>query len=87
MTRITRGIDPGTAISRQQSSGTEERPALRAATAGNSASRSSVVVNRQLTRSAASSSLRAISSLISSSVAPRIALASLASAWTAPRTA
>ena len=58
-----------------------------AATAGNSASRSSVVVKRQLTIASGSSSLRSISSRISSSVAPRIASASLASAWTAPRTA
>src|SRR3954447_9769336 len=59
----------------------------RAATAGNSASRSSVVVNRQLTSASGASSLRSSSSRISSAVASTIASAPLASACTAPRTA
>src|SRR5215218_3948431 len=87
MTRITRSIEPGTGISRQQSSGTASSPMLRAATAGNSASRSSVVVNRQLTSASDARSLRSSSSRISSDVAATIAPASLAPACTAPRTA
>src|SRR6185295_14745162 len=87
MVRITRGIAPGTSISRAQISGTVSRPSRRAATAGNSASRSPVVVKRQLTIASARSSLRSSSSRINSSVAPTIASASLASACTAPRTA
>ena len=59
----------------------------RAATAGNSALRSGVSVNRQLTRSPVSSPLRPSSSCISASVASRIASASLAATVLAPRNA
>ena len=45
---MTFGTDPGTGTSRAQSSGTRSKPMLRAATAGNSASRSSVSVKMQL---------------------------------------
>src|SRR5215212_12190636 len=68
-------------------SGTRLRPMRRAATAGNSASRSGVSVNRQLTRSPVSSPLRPISSCISASVASRIASDSLAATVLAPRNA
>ena len=44
---MTFGTDPGTGTSRAQSSGTRSKPMLRAATAGNSASRSSVRVKMQ----------------------------------------
>jgi hypothetical protein len=47
--RITRGSEPGTGTSRAHISGTRFKPMLRAATAGNSASRSSVTVKMQLT--------------------------------------
>ena len=70
---MTRGSEPGTAISRAHSSGTRSSPSRRAATAGNSASRSSVTVKMQLTIASAASSLRSITSRISSSVAARIA--------------
>ena len=49
---MTRGSEPGTGISRAHSSGTRSKPEARAATAGNSASRSSVSVKMQLTTSA-----------------------------------
>ena len=84
---MTRGSEPGTGISRAHSSGTRLRPIRRAATAGNSASRSWVRVKMQLTRASGSSRLRASISPISSSVACRIASASLASTVVAPRTA
>ena len=59
----------------------------RAATAGNSASRSSVRVKMQLTTSSGPISLRAMISRISSSVASRIAGDSLTSTVVAPRRA
>src|SRR6476659_1487169 len=86
-TRITRGSEPGTSTSRAHSSGTELKPILRAATAGNSAFRSSVSVKMQLTASSGRSALRSRISSISDSVAPRIASASLASTVVAPRRA
>src|SRR3954452_21607749 len=86
-TRITRGSEPGTSTSRVHSSGTELKPILRAATAGNSASRSSVSVKMQLTASSGRSALRSRISSISDSVAPRMAWASLASTVVAPRRA
>src|ERR671924_498957 len=58
-TRITFGSAPGTGISRAHSSGTLDSPISRAATAGNSASRSGVSVKMQLTRSSAPSAMRA----------------------------
>src|SRR2546421_1821347 len=84
---MTRGSEPGTATSRVHSSATPSSPSARAATAGNSASRSSVSVKMQLTISSARSSLRRISSRISSVVAARIASASLALTLLAPRSA
>src|SRR5215212_7726002 len=87
MTRITLRIAPGTSSSRVQSSGTWSSPSLRAATAGNSALRSSVAVNRQLTMRSGSRSLRLISSRIRSSVAATIAVTSFDPTVTAPRTA
>src|SRR3954454_5319940 len=86
-TRMTRGSEPGTSTSRAHSSGTELKPILRAATAGNSASRSSVSVKMQLTASSGRSALRSRISSISDSVAPRMASASLASTVVAPRRA
>src|SRR5436309_10160165 len=86
-TRITRSIAPTTGISRPHISGTRSRPSSRAATAGNSASRSSVQVKKQLTIRSGSRRLRASSSRNSSPVAARIEAASLRSAWAAPRTA
>src|SRR5436190_2931736 len=86
-TRITRGSEPGTSTSRAHSSGTELKPILRAATAGNSAFRSSVSVKMQLTASSGRSALRSRISSISDSVAPRIDSASLASTVVAPRRA
>src|SRR3954451_13640137 len=84
---MTFGSAPGTGISRAHSSGTAERPISRAATAGNSASRSGVRVKMQLTRSAAPRRLRARISRISSSVAARIAAASFSVTVLAPRSA
>src|SRR3954453_19526826 len=60
---------------------------LRAATAGNSASRSLVSVKMQLTASSGRRALRSRISRISDSVAPRMASASLASTVVAPRRA
>src|SRR5204862_4507387 len=85
--RITRGRAPGTGISREHSSGTPSRPSLRAATAGNSASRSSVAVKMHETMSSAVRSFRAMTSRTSSSVAPRIDSGSLRSTLVAPRMA
>src|SRR4051812_31562853 len=85
--RITRGSAPGTGISLAHSSGTALNPMLRAATAGNSASRSSVSVKMQLTTLEASSSLRLRISRSSHSVAPRIAWGSFWSTVVAPRRA
>src|SRR3954447_2012550 len=85
--RMTRGSEPGTGSSRAHSSGTLLRPMLRAATAGNSASRSSVSVKMQLTRSGTSSALRSSSSRINSPVAARIGSDSLTSTVVAPRSA
>src|ERR1043166_5155748 len=84
---MTRGSDPGTSTSRAHSSGTELNPILRAAPAGNSASRSFVSVKMQLTASSGRSALRSRISSISDSVAPRIDSASLASTVVAPRRA
>src|SRR3954453_23337245 len=84
---MTRGSELGTGISRAQSSGTALKPTLRAATAGNSASRSSVSVKMQLTQSCGSRSLRFMISRRSHSVAPRIASASFWSTVVAPRRA
>src|SRR4051794_8078245 len=84
---MTRGSAPGTSISRAHRSGTADRPMLRAATAGNSASRSSVQVKMQLTMCSASSAFRSMTSRTSSSVADRIASESLASTVVAPRSA
>src|SRR5205085_11785047 len=60
---------------------------LRAATAGNSASRSLVSVKMQLTASCGRSPLRSRISCMSDSEAPRMALASLVSTVVAPRRA
>jgi hypothetical protein len=60
---------------------------LRAATAGNSASRSSVIVKMQLTTSDGTIALRRMISRISHSVAPRIAWGSFLSTVVAPRRA
>src|SRR5919108_2685255 len=84
-TRMTLAIAPGTAISWAHISGTRLSPMRRAATAGNSASRSGVSVKMQLTRSPVSSPLRPISSCISVSVAARIASGSFAATVFAPR--
>src|SRR3954453_3777870 len=84
---MTRGSEPGTGISQAQSSGTALKPMLRAATAGNSASRSSVSVKMQLTTSSGSRSLRFMISRRSHSVAPRMASGSLRSTVVAPRRA
>src|SRR5438094_541652 len=86
-TRITRGSEPGTGISRAHSSGTRLRPRRRAATAGNSALRSSVSVKMQLTTLSTSSAFRFMISRMSHSVAPTIASASLRSTVVAPRRA
>ena len=86
-TRITNGIEPGTPISWAHISGTLLRPMRRAATAGNSASRSGVIVNRHDTRSPVSSPLRPSSSCISASVASRIASGVLSGTLLAPRSA
>src|SRR3954468_13757079 len=84
---MTRGSEPGTSISCAHRSGTDDRPRLRAATAGNSASRSRVEVKMQLTMPSAASAFRSITSCRSSSVADRIAPDSLASTVMAPRSA
>src|SRR5829696_2559624 len=84
---MTRSSAPGTGISRAHSSGTRLSPIRRAATAGYSASRSSVSVKMQLTRSSADSPLRLSSSRMRSSVASRIASASLSCTVVAPRSA
>src|SRR5918997_4440036 len=86
-TRMTRGSAPGTGTSRAHSSGTAEKPMLRAATAGNSALRSSVSVKMQLTTSLGCRSLSLRISRSSPSVAPRTAWASLRSTDEAPRRA
>src|SRR5436305_481020 len=82
--RITRGNAPGTGISRAHSSGTWLSPIRRAATAGNSASRSSVQVKMQLTRSSGASLLRSSTALTNSSVASTMAVASFSSTVVAP---
>src|SRR5690606_1040092 len=87
ISRMTRGSDPGTAISDAHSSGTSWNPSLRAARAGNSAVRSGVVVKMTLMTSSVLSSLRAITSDTSSVVASRIWSRSSASTCVAPRTA
>ena len=78
---------PGTGISVAQISGTSWKPILRAASAGNSAVRSGVAVNRTLITSSVVSSLRAITSVTSSAVPSSIASRSSVSTCTAPRTA
>src|SRR5580693_8552463 len=87
ISRTTRGSAPGTAISDAQISGTSWKPILRAASAGNSAVRSGVAVNRTLITSSVDRSLRAITSVTSSAVPSSIASRSSASICTAPRTA
>ena len=47
ISRTTRGMAPGTGISVAHISGTAWKPVLRAASAGNSAVRSGVTVNRR----------------------------------------
>jgi hypothetical protein len=84
---MTIGSAPGTGTSRAQSSGTRSKPSLRAATAGNSASRSFVSVKMQLTTSGGPMSLRSMISRMSDSVAARMASASLRSTVVAPRRA
>ena len=84
---MTRGSEPGTSISRVQISGTRSKPRRRAASAGNSALRSSVVVKMQLTNWSIASSLRSISAAISSSVAERMAAALFSGTLVAPRSA
>src|SRR4051794_25596356 len=86
-TRIVRGSARDTAISWAHSSGTRSKPRPRAAVAGKAALRSGVTVKMQLTTAPVSRSLRAMSSCMSSSVAPRMSLASLRSAVVAPRRA
>src|SRR3954447_12714954 len=86
-TRMTRSRELGTGISRAHRSGTWSKPRLRAATAGNSASRSSVRVKMQLTTSSGRSSLRFMISRMSHSVAPVMASASFRSTVVAPRRA
>src|SRR4051794_6740252 len=86
-TRMTRGSEPGTGISRAHSSGTPSKPSRRAATAGNSASRSSVSVKMHETTTSGVRSLRFMISRMSHSVAPTIASASLRSTVEAPRRA
>src|SRR4051794_11586939 len=85
--RTTRGIEPGTSISWAHSSGTWPKPSRRAATAGNSASRSGVSVKIALTTRSGVSSLRVRISRTSSSVAARIASRSFFSTVAAPRRA
>src|SRR3954447_8393119 len=84
---MTRASEPGTLTSRAHSSGTWLRPIRRAATAGNSASRSSVSVKMQDTRSSVARPLRSSSVRMTASVAVRIASASLPSTLLAPRSA
>src|SRR5436305_10768362 len=86
-TRITRSIAPRTGISCPHMSGTRPSPSRRAATAGNSASRSGVQVKKTLTTRSGSSTFRSRSSRTTFSAAARIASASFRSACTAPRTA
>src|SRR3954469_5181160 len=86
-TRMTFGSAPRTGISRAHSSGTLLSPISRAATAGNSASRSGVSVKMQLTRSSMASPLRPRISRISVSVAARIASAVFSVTVLAPRSA
>src|SRR6266851_3851099 len=85
--RTTRGIAPGTPISDAHSSGTSWKPILRAASAGNSAVRSGVAVNRTLITSSVTRLFRVMTSETSSVVPSRIAARSFASIWTAPRIA
>ena len=76
---MTRGSEPGTGISRAHSSGTRLSPISRAATAGNSASRSSVSVKMQLDEVVGVEPRCARSARASArSVASRMASASLA---------
>jgi hypothetical protein len=55
---MTCGMDPGTSTSLAHSSGTRSKPRRRAATAGNSASRSLVSVKMHETTALGSSALR-----------------------------
>src|SRR5690606_12473225 len=87
MSRTTRGRACGTAISVEQLRGTSVKPSLRAASAGNSALRSWVAVNRTLMKSSVVNWLRRMTSSISSAVASNMRSRSLASTWTAPRIA
>ena len=65
ISRTTRGMAPGTAISAAQISGTSWKPILRAASAGNSVVRSGVAVNSTLITSSVVRSLRDITSVTS----------------------
>src|SRR5579875_18826 len=87
ISRTTRAMAPGTAISVAQISGTSWKPILRAASAGNSAVRSGVTVNSTLITSSVVRSLRLITAVTSSAVPSRIASRSSASTWIAPRIA
>src|SRR5262249_19897050 len=87
ISRTTRGMAPGTAISAAQISGTSWKPILRAASAGNSAVRSGVAVNSTLITSSVVSSFRDMTSVTSSAVPSSIASRSSPSTWIAPRTA
>src|SRR4051812_7343321 len=86
-TRMTRGSESGTGISRAHSSGTWSKPRLRAATAGDSASRAAVSGKMQLTTSSGLRSFLFMISRMSHSVAPTMASASLRSTVEAPRRA
>src|SRR5215470_8836796 len=87
ISRTTRGMAPGTAISAAQISGTAWKPILRAASAGNSAVRSGVTVNSTLITSSVVRSLRLMTAVTSSAVPSRMASRSTASSWMAPRIA
>ena len=73
ISRTTLGIEPGTAISVQHSSGTSWKPRERAASAGNSMVRSGVAVKITLITSSVLSLFLLITSVTSSAVPSRIA--------------
>src|SRR5580704_13620745 len=78
MSRTTRGIAPLTGISVAHMRGTAWKPSLRAASAGNSAVRSGVTVNRTLITSSGVRSLRVITAVTSSAVPSRLLLLAVA---------
>ena len=82
---MTRGIDPGTGISREQIIGTCVQPATRAARAGKSASRSCVTVKIAHTMSSGPISFRRSISWQSSTTASSMAGTVLAATCVAPR--